>query len=813
MRNDLPRGTVTFLFTDIEGSTRLLHSVGAERWAEALGDHRRILREAFTSRRGVEVDTQGDALFVAFPSAADAVEAALAAQEALATGPIRVRMGLHTGEPTLTDEGYVGIDVHAGARIAACGHGGQVLLSSATVALAGDGFQFTDLGEHRLKDIAGPVWIYQLGDGAFPPLKSLNNTNLPTPASSFLGRERELEGAEALLAETRLLTITGPGGAGKTRFSIELASRQIPRFPNGVFWVPLAPLADPHLVVQTVAQVLGSRDHLEQHIAEKRMLLLLDNLEHVMESAAELSRLLASCPNLTLLITSRELLRIQGEAEYALPPLADDEGVRLFCERADAVPSHTIGELCRRLDGLPLAIELAAARRKLLTPEQLLARLGQRLDLLKGGRDVDPRHATLRATIQWSSELLTEEERALFGRLSVFAGGCTLEAAQQVCMAGLGELESLLDKSLLRLDADRYKMLETIREFALELLDGDVGGSEIRRRHATFFLELAEDAAPELRGPEQVSWLDKLEREVANLRTALAWSLGGEDPQIGLRLCILLPPFWLDRDFLPEQRRWYEVAMDRLAEAAPPLQAEVLAASGDNALFLDEHERAQGHFERSLVLLRELGDRAGEARVLEGLAGVAQELGELDRAEGLFELSLVLCREVGDEVGIRRVLHRFGECIRDLGDLERGRAMLEESLALSRKFGDQIGIVATTASLGDVELDNGRFDHAAELYSESLRDARALGGERLAAYALAGISAAEAGRGGADRAAQLWGAVEGLERELGIHLIGYERARYERLVAGLLDLHPEAREEGSKLTLDQAVEYALGSMG
>lgn len=653
--------------------------------------------------------------------------------------------------------------------------------------------------------LAGPI---EAGEGW--SLSRARRTNLPTPASSFVGREQELVQAEALLATTRLLTVTGPGGTGKTRFAIELASRVTPGYPDGVAWVPLAPLVDPKLVIETVAQALGAKDRLEHYIGEKRMLLLLDNLEQVIESARDLSSLLAACPNLKLLVTSRELLRIRGETEFVLPPLIGEEGVRLFCERADAIPSEAIGELCSRLDGLPLAIELAAARRKVLTPEQLVGRLGDRLDLLRGGRDVEARHATLRATMQWSSDLLTEEERSLFARLSVFAGGCSLEAGQKVSDADLLDLESLIDKSLLRIEAGRYTMLETVREFALELLESHPGANELRRRHASFYLDLAEQAAPQLKGSDQVSWLDRLEHEVDNFRAALSWSLGGEDPEIGLRFCILLPRFWLDRDFLPEQRRWTEAAMGRLDDVPTHLRAEVLVASGDNAIFLDEYEKAQIHFERSLSLFRELGDRAGEARVLEGLAGVAQELGELERAKELFERSLEICRETGDESAIRRVLHLLGESVRDLGELEQARVMLEESLALSRKIGDLTHVTATTASLGDVELDAGNFDDAVELFMESLRQARVLRGGRWAAYALAGLSAAEAARGRVDRSVRLWGAVEALERDLGIHIIGYERARYERLVAELAELHPDVREEGRSLTPDQAVEYALG---
>jgi class 3 adenylate cyclase len=455
MRDDLPSGTVTFLFTDVEGSTRLLHELGTEGYANALAEHRRLIREACAAGGGVEVDTQGDAFFFAFPTAPAALAAAREMTEALAMAPTQVRIGLHTGTPLLTDEGYVGEDVHLGARVAATGHGGQVLVSSSTAAVIEpsnsllQGTALTHLGEHRLKDIAQAVSIFQLGEGSFPPLKTISNTNLPRPASSFVGRGAELaEVLSRIEAGGRLVTLTGPGGSGKTRLALEAATTLVPDYKAGVFWVGLGSLRDPALVAETIAQVLGVKDGLAEHIGERELLLLLDNLEQVIEAASELSALLTACPNLTLLVTSRELLRVQGEVEYPVPPLAEPEAVTLFCERSQLEPSEEISELCARLDNLPLAVELAAARTKALSPAQILERLSQRLDLLKGGRDADPRQQTLRATIEWSYDLLSPEEQFLFRRLSVFAGGCTLEAAEEVVDADLDTLQSLVEKSL-----------------------------------------------------------------------------------------------------------------------------------------------------------------------------------------------------------------------------------------------------------------------------------------------------------------------------------------------------------------------------
>ncbi len=485
MDRELPSGTVTFLFTDVEGSTKLLHRLGTERYAEALAEHRRVLREAFGRHGGVEVDTQGDAFFVAFATAPAALSAAQDAQAAL---PIPVRMGLHTGTPLLTDEGYVGTDVHRAARIAAAGSGRQVLVSSTTAALAGTD-ALRDLGEHRLKDLAAPERIYQLGPEEFPPLKSLYRTNLPVPATPFVGRERELGEVQELLArdDVRLLTLTGPGGTGKTRLALHAAGEAADAYPDGVFWVPLAPLRDPGLMVEHAAQVLGASDSLADHVADKRLLLLLDNFEHIIAASNDLERLRASCPNLRLLVTSRELLGLPGEQAYPVPPLEPADATALFVTRARAVkpdfePDEATAEVCARLEQLPLAVELAAARIRLLSPAQLLDRLSSRLDLLKAARGLDPRQQTLRATIEGSHDLLDEHDRRLFARLAVFAGGCALEAAEDVCEADLDTLQSLVDKSLVRVREDnRFSMLETIREYALERLES-AGGISSRWR-------------------------------------------------------------------------------------------------------------------------------------------------------------------------------------------------------------------------------------------------------------------------------------------------------------------------------------------
>ena len=501
MARALPTGTITFVFTDVEGSTRLLNELGADAYADALAEHRRALREAFARHDGVEVDTQGDSFFIAFSTAPAALAAAAEAQQALAAGPVRVRIGIHTGTPHVTDEGYVGRDVHRAARIGAAGHGGQILVSASTASLVEED-SLRDLGEHRLKDLAASERIYQLGGEAFPPLRSLQQTNLPIPATAFLGRQRELDEVTSLLRDghARLVTLSGPAGSGKTRLALQGAAEASDHYPDGVFWAPLAALRDSGLVLEVAAQALEARSSLAERVADRRLLLVLDNFEHLIDAAPELARLLGDCPNLQLLVTSRELLRLPGEQAYPVPPFEPHDATEFFTARAQAVdprfePSSVVEKLCSRLDNLPLALELAASRIAVLSPEQLLGRLSERLDLLKAGRGVDPRQQTLRATIEWSYDLLDEDEQVLFERLSVFAGGCALEAAEEVCAAEIDTLQSLIDKSLLRRQGERFWMLETIKEYAAERLEQRGEAMVLSDRHADHFIALAERAA------------------------------------------------------------------------------------------------------------------------------------------------------------------------------------------------------------------------------------------------------------------------------------------------------------------------------
>jgi len=820
---DLPAGTVTFLFTDIEGSTKLLHELGADVYAGALAEHRRVIRGACARHDGVEVDTQGDALFVAFPTAPGALAAAGEMTEALAPGQVQVRIGLHTGTPHLTEEGYVGGDVHRAARIAAAGHGGQVLVSSSTAALVD--LALTDLGEHRLKDLTAPERIYQLGNGAFPALKSLYRTNLPIPATPFLGRERELSEVVGLLTHegSRLLTLTGPGGTGKTRLALQAAGLAADSYPDGVWWVPLAALRNPELVLETAAQVVGSKNGLAEHIADKSMLLLFDNFEQVVEAGTELPELLASCPKLDLLLTSRERLRVSGEQTYPVPPLAESDGAALFTARARAVhpsfaSSQAVGELCLRLDELPLALELAAARTALFSPEQLLERLSQRLDLLKGERDADPRQQTLRATIEWSYDLLREEEQELFGRLSVFSGGCTYEAAENVAGADPDTLQSLLDKSLLRKREDRFWMLETIREYAAERLKDAGEAEEFRRRHAEHYLALAEEAAEHDLRWSPGEWLDRLERDHDNFRDALDWLEAAGESEFVLRMAAALWRFWQMMDHRAEGQRRLE---DALAADERPTAARAKALNGAAVMAVEGGDGATGSLraEEALALNRKIGDAWGTAFALFMLAQAATEVADRARELQFLEESIRAFRELGDENYALLAVRNLAGTYSDMGDRERARALHEDNLRRARDLGNKEVEGDLLGTLAEYAMEDGRVEDALPMLRENMVISRDLGnrGNRLEiAMALRRSARALAFTGKAGTAAQLLSCSEALREEIGFSRSWFGEVNEETLapIRSQLDeaAFAEAWEQGRQLTIDEAVALALDSL-
>jgi predicted ATPase len=803
---DLPSGTVTFLFTDIEGSTRLLNALGQEQYARALAEHRRVLRNSFAAHGGVEVDTQGDAFFVAFPTAPGALAAAAEAVAGLASGPIRVRIGVHTGTPHVTDEGYVGVDVHRAARIAAVGHGGQVLVSAATHALVGE--RLRDLGEHRLKDLSAPERIYQLGEGDFPPLKSLYQTNLPVPTTPFVGRERELAEVLVLLRDSklRLLTLTGPGGVGKTRLALEAASPVVDEHPGGVFWVPLAPLRDPDLVLDAAARALGAEGDLAQHIGDRSVLVLFDNFEHVLDAARDVSDLLAACPNLRVLATSRELLRLPGEQAHRVQPLDRRDSRQLFLAGAQAVDPEfaatpEIDDLCARLDNLPLAIELAAARVYLLSPSQLLERLAKRLDLLKAGRGVDQRQQTLRATIEWSHDLLDEDERRLFARLAVFSGGCTLAAAEAVCDADIDTLQSLVDKSLLRV-RQRFWMLETIGEFAAEQLDRSPEAEQFHRRHARYYLGVADAANLSLealdRGPQHH---DLVVAEEHNLRAAIDWATDS-DPELALRLMHALENFWITRDPGEASRRYRA-----LFERADHIDALLLARSyrdyGATCHVQGDHVGARRAYERAQELFHEANDARGMAEITMRLGMIAFFLGDPDGGWRLLEDSLERFRSLGYRVGELQVLSTLGQWEFERGNAETGWEMTKRSLQLARDVGWTWWEANMLGTLAERALETGRLGDAEPWAREFLALAWKIGDRLNTFYGLALLAWAAAENGALDRAGRLWAAIETEEARQPVATSwAQERQRYAAHVAA-------APRPDIALPLEAAVAWAL----
>jgi len=812
---ELPSGTVTLLFTDIEGSTRLLHELG-ERYAHVLTEHRRVLRDAFLRHGGVEVDTQGDAFFVAFARANDAVAAAGEAQDALGDGPVHIRIGVHTGEPVVTEEGYVGVDVHRAARIMGAGHGGQILLSETTQRLLDSPVLLRDLGDHRLKDLTAPQRLYQLGDGDFPPLKTLHRTNLPIQPTPIVGRERELEEAGALVRSHRLLTLTGPGGSGKTRLALQLAAETIEAFPDGVFWVPLQALRDPALVEGAIGTSVGADDGLIEYVGNRLLLVLLDNFEQVIEAAPTISSLLAGTPNTKVLVTSREPLQVESEHRYPIEPLPEDDAEVLFVERARAVapgfrPAAAVGEICRRLDGLPLAIELAAARVALLNPDELLARLDQRLPLLASrSRDAPARQRTLRATIEWSCELLEPDEQELFRRLAVFRGSFSLDAAEAVCDADLDALESLVVKNLVRRwGSGRLGMLDTIREYAVELLDAAPDADEVYRRHAEHFLSVAEEA--NLNAGTGGQRLDIAMPEQDNFRGALAWALRSESIALGLEIATALEALWVADD-PNEGIRWFERLFERseAESVSQSLRAEGLRAYGSSLHLAGRHASAEEVWAQSLQLFEQLEDEHGRAVLLHRLGISAMLRGELEQARELVEISDEIHQRTGDVWGRAQTIGTLGAIGRDEGDERGALDLVRESAALAREAGVPWWESGALAELACLSLNAGLIEEGEARARESLAIAHELRDRPGRIFGVGILARVAAERGQSERAGLLWGAIE--DEEAGAPLGGWRRHR-ERCEGRVRELAgPEfdrGRAEGRALTLDDAVSIAL----
>ena len=728
----------------------------------------------------------------------------------LAQGPIRVRMALHTGEPVVTEEGYVGMDVHRAARICSTAHGGQVVISASTRTLLDDA-GLVDLGLHRLKDLGRPEKLFQLGRDKFPPLRSLNATNLPAQPSTLIGRKRELVEIAALVVDARLVVVTGAGGSGKTRLTLQVAAELVEAFTDGVYWVSLAAVGEAELVFPTIASALGAQGEVAAHIDERRMLLLLDNLEQVLEIAPQLSELLRSCPNLHLLITSRALLRIDGEHEYQVEPLPTHDAVSLFRERAPvAFPEEAIAEICRRVDCLPLAVELAAARTRILSADAMLVRLEQRLPVLTGGRrDAPERQRTLRATIERSYGLLDEEEQLLLRRLAVFAGSFDAAGAEAVAGASLETLQSIVEHSLVRRwSSGRLGMLETIHEFALERLEESGEAEPSRRRLAEFLVDLAETAnlTDEAEGPQRA---DLVTPEAPNVRAALEWSHTRGHVEIGLQLAIALEHFWTATSPF-EGIRFLHLLLERGPRLPVELRARALRVLGGVTFIAGRFEEGTRLYEESLALYREMGDDLGIAILLYRLANSELARDDLVAARSLAEESGELLRRARFRKGETIVLGTLGDIDLLEGNHDRGLELMRQSIALAKEIGFTWWTAVSLASGAEHLLVLDRLEEAEQWAREALPEALAVGERQFLLFALAVLARVAAQTGRAERAGTLWGAIE-TEEALGpVGQWEAERAAYEAAVNAADGSDFQAgRGHGRRLTLGEAVDYAL----
>jgi predicted ATPase/class 3 adenylate cyclase len=805
----VPSGTVTFLFTDVEGSTRLLDRLGAERYAASTAECGAALRSAFAACGGVEVDSQGDSFFFAFARAQDAVAAARDAQSVLAEGPIRVRMGIHTGEPLVTDDGYVGMDVHRAARIAAAGHGGQILLSQATRDLVVEE-DLVDLGDHRLKDLTRPERIYQLGSGSFPHLKSLNRSSLPEAAHPLVGRISEQRELIDLIRECRLVTITGAGGTGKTRLALQIAGDMTDEFPDGVFFVSLGSVSDPGLVRPITLETMGVGD--TGTFADKRALLVVDNVEHLLGAAPTLAEFASSPEGPTILATSRTPLHLSMEFEYPLDPLPPESAAEMFLDRARMVrrqvaPSRTVDEICRLLDGLPLALELAAARLKLLDPPSLLERLDSRLPLLtRGSSDLPERQRTLEATIAWSFDLLDAESRMVFARLSVFVGTFDIEAAETVVGADLDALTTLVEASLLKPFGDgRFLMLETIREFARDRLSVE-DAAALKPQHATYFLDLSERAAPHLTGHEAAEWLARLDADDGNLRAALDWC-ALEQPRLSPRFAIALWRWWLVRGRYEEGQAAIEKAL-RVASAKIE-SAELHYQLGAIVISRGATERGRECFQAALDRFREAGSEHGEARSLSALGHVATDAGEWQEAIDRYERGAEVLRRIGDQFGLSNVLGDLATVYLRSGSSERALPLALESLAIQRELGHRQGEALSLSTAGYARLADGDLDQARTLLAEATTIAHDLGYLHGLVFSLNGLAAVAYRSGNLESAALAFDAAETLRIRIGI-----DHDPDEILVADLraavTSMRGASSADKEEFDLDRAVSLALG---
>jgi predicted ATPase/class 3 adenylate cyclase len=875
--SDLPTGTVTFLFTDIEGSTRLLQELG-DGYRAVQDRHGELVRAAIRTYEGHEIRTEGDSFFVAFRTPAQGVRAAVEAQRALARedwahgSPLRVRMGLHTGEGVLGGGDYLGVDVNRTARIAAAGHGGQVLLSDAIRALVEealpDGARTRDLGSHSLKDFDHARHLFDLVveglPADFPPIRSVRESrrvNLPAPRTSFVGRDRELAEIGELLTRTRLLTLTGPGGTGKTRLALRAAADQVDRVEDGVILADLSSVTDPELVPSTIASALGLRqdpatdtlDAVAGHLRDREVLLVLDNVEQVAEAAPDMGRLLDAAPRLRIMATSRVPLHVSGEHEYLVGPLplpdprhpevdrlTACESVMLFAERAASVRrgfgvteenAGAIAEITTRLDGLPLAIELAASRIKMLSPRALLERLERRLPILTGGpRDLPERQRTLRRAIEWSHDLLEDEERRLFARLAAFRGGWTLEAAEDVSGPGLGidvmdGLASLVDKSLVRQqesrDGDvRFRMLETIHEFGAERLAGSGEEEEVRRRHAEHIRDLVGEAEPHLRGAGDPGWLARLEREHDNVRAALDWCQAIGDVQTGLRTAAAMWRFWNLRSYLAEGRDRVERALALPGADAPTAaRARALGALGGIAYWQNDYETMAPAYEEAVDIAREVGDRRLLSQALFDLSFVPLVLTQdFDRQREVLEEALTYADE-SDPALLGQIWSGFG-FVQAFGMQDPGSGVepVQKALDIHREYGEPWLIAEDLVGLAGLRLLMGEQAEARRHLQEAVMFLSRSESPVVLGTAVSALAVLMAYEGDHVATARLFGARKRITDEGGgtpppfaLSFFGDPEAQAREALGD--DEFDRAHAEGYAMTMEQGRSYARELVG
>lgn len=868
-----PTGTVTLLFTDIEGSTQLWERQPTA-MQTALAFHDRLLNESIESQNGYVFYKGGDAFGAAFATPSQALAAAIEIQRNLEgaawpeeTGALQVRMALHTGEPEARDGDYFGPPVNRAARLLSAGHGGQVLMSLATQQLVRDrlpvGVTLVELGRHRLKDLFQPETVFQVAAAGlratFPPLVTLDTlrTNLPSQATPFIGRRRESAALVEILRrdDVRLVTLTGPGGVGKTRLSLHVAAELLDDFEHGAYFVELAPIPSSDLVVSAIAGTLGVADAGDEDLLEtvirsarsKQMLLVVDNFEHVIDAAPILGDLLAGASQLKVLTSSRESLRLYGEHEFPVPPLGlpevsrrqtaavigQYEAVSLFVQRAKATRpdfemtednARSVAEICTRLQGLPLAIELAAARVRLFDPATLLARLSDSLRTLTGGaRDLPLRQQTIRNAIQWSYDLLDEDEQTLFDRLGVFQGGRSFDAAEFVCAPGLAldvadGLESLLGKSLLQSELGpagetRFVMLETIHAFAVEQLAAGSEADELHRRHAEYFTRLAEEASAELVGHDQSVWLTRLAADYENLRKAMEWALGGGDIGLGLRLVAALGGYWRYKARMLEGQRWLERALEFAEQAPDSVMGQLYMWAGFNAYAVgDADSRARRRYERALEIARRLEDHSTVASILISLGLASGEISDLSFE--ITEEGLALARRIGDQSEVSHGLNVLGEIHRLQGDYEAAKQVYEEALPITRDIGHRLREAMLLANLGIVAFNLGDPEEADARLSESYRLALEIGDDFIIAEGLVFAGGVIGASGDPERGVPLLAAGAAQQAAIGSRTQPSDQFECDKLVALIRsqiddETFDRLWARGEAMSLEEAIDLRL----